>query len=68
MMNRAHNSAEAQKCLEEATKYFDISLDLIYGVPGMSNENGSRILKRRFLLCITHLELCFDGRAQNGHE
>jgi hypothetical protein len=23
-------------------KYFDISLDLIYGVPGMSNENGSK--------------------------
>jgi hypothetical protein len=30
-------------------------------------KNG-RILKRRFLWCITHLELCFDGRAQNGHE
>ena len=39
MMNRAHNSAEAQKCLIEATQYFDnISIDLIYGVPGMSNE------------------------------
>lgn len=39
MMNRAHNSAEAKKCLEEATKYFDnISLDLIYGIPGMSDE------------------------------
>ena len=39
MMNRAHNSVEAKKCLEEVTKYFDnISLDLIYGVPGMSNE------------------------------
>lgn len=39
MMNRAHNSAEAKKSLEIATKYFDnISIDLIYGVPGMSNE------------------------------
>ena len=39
MMNRAHNSAEAKKCLEVATKYFDnISIDLIYGIPGMSNE------------------------------
>ena len=38
MMNRAHNSAEAKKCLEEATKYFDnISLVLIYGIPGMSD-------------------------------
>jgi radical SAM superfamily enzyme YgiQ (UPF0313 family) len=39
MMNRAHNSSEARKCLEIATQYFDnISLDLIYGIPGMSNE------------------------------
>jgi oxygen-independent coproporphyrinogen-3 oxidase len=30
--------------LQEATRYFDnISLDLIYGVPGMSNESGSNI-------------------------
>jgi oxygen-independent coproporphyrinogen-3 oxidase len=39
MMNRAHNANEAKNCLEEATKYFDnISLDLIYGIPGSSNE------------------------------
>ena len=42
MMNRAHNSAEARKCLEEATKYFDnISLDLIYGIPD-SSQNGEQ--------------------------
>jgi coproporphyrinogen III oxidase-like Fe-S oxidoreductase len=50
MMNRAHNSAEAQKCLKEATKYFDnISIDLIYGVPGMSNENGDKISSKHSL-------------------
>ena len=39
LMNRAHNSEEAKKCLEIATQYFDnISLDLIYGIPGASNE------------------------------
>ena len=39
LMNRAHNSEEAKKCLEIATKYFDnISLDLIYGIPGASHE------------------------------
>ncbi len=38
LMNRAHNTKEAKACLEEATKYFDnISLDLIYGIPGASN-------------------------------
>ena len=42
MMNRAHNSAEARKCLEIATKYFDnISLDLIYGIPD-SSQNGEQ--------------------------
>ncbi|HQA73873.1 radical SAM protein, partial [Flavobacterium sp.] len=39
LMNRAHNSAEAKECLALASQYFDnISLDLIYGIPGMSNE------------------------------
>lgn len=39
LMNRAHNLEEAKKCLEMATRYFDnISIDLIYGIPGMSNE------------------------------
>ena len=40
MMNRAHNSAEARTCLNEATKYFDnISLDLIYGIPDSSQND-----------------------------
>ncbi|HUH50810.1 MAG TPA: radical SAM family heme chaperone HemW [Flavobacterium sp.] len=38
MMNRAHNTAQAKSCLEEAVKYFDnISIDLIYGIPGMTD-------------------------------
>jgi oxygen-independent coproporphyrinogen-3 oxidase len=39
LMNRAHNAEEAKACLIEATKHFDnISVDLIYGIPGLSNE------------------------------
>ncbi|HEY0092059.1 MAG TPA: radical SAM family heme chaperone HemW [Flavobacterium sp.] len=39
MMNRAHNAAEAKNTLEIAATLFDnISVDLIYGIPGMSNE------------------------------
>jgi oxygen-independent coproporphyrinogen III oxidase len=39
LMNRAHNANEAKKCLEIATKYFEnISVDLIYGIPGLTNE------------------------------
>ncbi|MFM9989634.1 radical SAM family heme chaperone HemW [Flavobacterium sp.] len=42
LMNRAHNSAEAKKCLEIATQYFDnISVDLIYGTPDPS-QNGEQ--------------------------
>jgi oxygen-independent coproporphyrinogen-3 oxidase len=40
LMNRAHNANEAKTCLEFATQYFDnISLDLIYGIPGLSHED-----------------------------
>lgn len=56
MMNRAHNSAEASKCLEEATKYFDnISLDLIYGIPGMSNEKWKQNIETALSFGIPHI-------------
>ena len=56
MMNRAHNSVEAQKCLEEATQYFDnISLDLIYGIPGMSNEKWKQNIEKALSFGIPHI-------------
>ncbi|MBC5840854.1 radical SAM family heme chaperone HemW [Flavobacterium sp. F-380] len=56
MMNRAHNSAEAQKCLTEATKYFDnISIDLIYGVPGMTNEKWKQNIVTALSFRIPHI-------------
>jgi oxygen-independent coproporphyrinogen-3 oxidase len=56
MMNRAHNSAEAKKCLEEATKYFDnISLDLIYGIPGMSNKKWKQNIETALSFGIPHI-------------
>lgn len=56
MMNRAHNSEEAKKCLETATKYFDnISLDLIYGIPGMSNEKWKRNIEMALSFNISHI-------------
>ena len=56
LMNRAHNSEEAQKCLEEATKYFDnISLDLIYGVPGMSNEKWKQNVEKALSFGVPHI-------------
>ncbi|MFT7252366.1 MAG: oxygen-independent coproporphyrinogen-3 oxidase [Flavobacterium sp.] len=56
MMNRAHNSNEASKCLEIATKYFDnISLDLIYGIPGMSNEKWKQNIEKALSYNIPHI-------------
>jgi oxygen-independent coproporphyrinogen-3 oxidase len=56
MMNRAHDSAEAKKCLEEATKYFDnISIDLIYGVPGMDNEKWKKNIETALSFGIPHI-------------
>lgn len=56
MMNRAHNSAEAKKCLEEATKYFEnISLDLIYGIPGMSDEMWKQNIQTALDFGIPHI-------------
>lgn len=56
LMNRAHNSAEAKRCLEEATKYFDnISLDLIYGIPGMSNEKWKQNIETALSFGIPHI-------------
>ncbi len=56
MMNRAHNADEAKKCLEEATKHFDnISLDLIYGIPGMSNEKWKHNIETALAFGIPHI-------------
>jgi oxygen-independent coproporphyrinogen-3 oxidase len=56
LMNRAHNSEEAQKCLKIATRYFDnISLDLIYGIPGMTNERWRQNIETALSFGIPHI-------------
>lgn len=56
LMNRAHNSAEAKKCLEFATQYFDnISVDLIYGIPAMSNEKWKQNIQTALSFGIPHI-------------
>ncbi len=56
LMNRAHNSAEAKKCLQIATQYFDnISIDLIYGVPGMSNEKWLQNVETALSFNVPHI-------------
>lgn len=56
LMNRAHNANEALECIEEAKKYFEnISIDLIYGIPGMSKERWLENLKIALELEVPHL-------------
>lgn len=56
LMNRAHNAEEARNCLEEATRYFDnISLDLIYGIPGMSREKWLANIEMALSFGIPHI-------------
>ncbi|CAL65061.1 radical SAM family heme chaperone HemW [Christiangramia forsetii] len=56
LMNRAHNAQEALASLQLARRYFDnISIDLIYGIPGQSNEQWKENLKIALELDIPHI-------------
>jgi len=56
LMNRAHNAQEAKQCIQEAKEYFDnITIDLIYGIPGMSNERWKENLDIALAFKIPHI-------------
>ena len=56
LMNRAHNMEEAKKCLEIATQYFNnISIDLIYGIPNMSNEKWLQNIETALSFNVPHI-------------
>jgi len=55
-MNRAHNAKEASVCLEEARVFFEnISIDLIYGIPGMDEKRWERNITRALSFGIPHI-------------
>ncbi|MCH5717594.1 coproporphyrinogen-III oxidase family protein [Niabella hibiscisoli] len=55
-MNRAHNAVQARKGLELALLYFDnITMDLIYGTPGLTNDKWQRNVETALALNIPHL-------------
>lgn len=55
-MNRAHNARQAEESLGMATRLFDnITIDLIYGVPGLSDERWEQNVKKAIAFNIPHL-------------
>jgi oxygen-independent coproporphyrinogen-3 oxidase len=55
-MNRAHNADEARKSMEQAIKHFNnISIDLIYGLPHLSEETWRKNLAYAFELGVQHI-------------
>ena len=55
-MNRAHSAEEAKRSLSVATRYFDnITIDLIYGIPTMSNSRWIENLKIAFDSGVNHI-------------
>lgn len=56
LMNRAHNADEALQSIKLATTYFDnISIDLIYGVPGMETGRWRENLNIALQLGVPHI-------------
>ena len=56
LMNRAHNSKEALECLTLATQHFDnISIDLIYGIPGLSNDEWIENIETALSFKVPHI-------------
>jgi oxygen-independent coproporphyrinogen-3 oxidase len=56
LMNRAHNALEAKECLTMATQYFDnISVDLIYGIPGLDDKRWEENLDIIVAFGIPHI-------------
>ncbi|EDO27042.1 predicted protein, partial [Nematostella vectensis] len=55
-MNRAHNAEEAKDCLSAAISSFDnITVDLIYGIPNMSNDRWRENLQTLFDFGVNHI-------------
>jgi len=57
LMNRAHSSMQAENSIKESLNsgFENITIDLIYGTPGLSNENWKKNLAKVFSFGIPHL-------------
>jgi len=56
LMNRVHSAKEALECIQLAKKYFkNISIDLIYGIPGLTIDRWKENLEITLSLDIPHI-------------
>ncbi len=56
-MNRAHNAQQASQCIELAQSegFSNLSIDLIYGTPTLTDERWQQNLEKAFSFNIQHL-------------
>jgi oxygen-independent coproporphyrinogen-3 oxidase len=56
-MNRAHSALQAQQCIElaQAAGFYNLTIDLIYGTPTLSDENWKKNVEKAIALQIPHL-------------
>ncbi|MCA6362293.1 MAG: radical SAM family heme chaperone HemW [Bacteroidetes bacterium] len=61
LMNRAHTAADAKRVVQRAQDagITNLSIDLIYGIPGLSNADWLRNLDQAFALGMQHLS-CYN--------
>jgi len=56
LMNRAHNAKEAKACIAAAMKHFNnVSVDLIYGIPGASNKRWIKNIETAVSFNVPHI-------------
>ena len=56
LMNRAHDAHEAHTSIKEAKKYFNnITIDLIYGIPGMTNARWEDNIAKALAYELPHI-------------
>ena len=66
-LKRRHSASNAIECVKTAAEcgFDNISIDLIYGITGLSNEKWREELNRAFSLPITHLS-CYCLGIEEG--
>lgn len=73
LMNRAHNSNQAEKCILDAQKvgFKNISIDLIYGIQHSSNEKWIQNVQKAIDLQVPHVSsyaLTIEEKTELHHK